>query len=80
MSGGRGPFVGRCHICGVQCGRTYCNEHRDLAQHLALPDRRDTVPAPTREDVKMLMALLDEQERKLQGWRRVAENGKVRTC
>lgn len=75
----RGIFVGRCYICGIQCGRTYCPEHRDLAPMLRMPDRRDTVPQPTREDVVLLIDLLDAHERKLEGWRRIAANGRVRS-
>jgi hypothetical protein len=57
------------------CGRTYCAEHRDLAKYLAMPDRRDTIEAPTREEVDILTALLDDKERRLEAWRHVARNG-----
>lgn len=71
----RGLFQGRCYICGVVVGRTYCAEHRDLARYLAMPDRRDTITAPSLEDIDILSDLLEDRERKLDGWRRVAANG-----
>lgn len=71
----RGIFQSRCYVCGIVCGRTYCAEHRDLAKYLAMPDRRDTIPTPTHEEVDILTLLLDERERRLEAWRRVASNG-----
>lgn len=73
----RGMFTGRCYLCGVVCGRTYCQEHKWAATHLAMPYRRDHIHTPTLEEVVRLVEELNtanrtiaKQERTLQAWRR----------
>lgn len=34
-------FTGLCYVCGVWCDATYCREHQELADTLAVPYRRE---------------------------------------
>lgn len=70
----RGVFAGLCYVCGVQCGHTYCHEHKHLARFMAMPYRPDrpnmteTVPIA---EMDRALRTLEDQQRRLDAWRRL---------
>lgn len=63
-------FTGLCYVCGVQCGHTYCHEHKHLARFMAMPYRPDRL-MPTVQLAEMDKALrtIEDQRRRLDAWR-----------